>query len=43
VLVDAGLVPPAGADACGGLSYHGFYGEEDLVVSKIAAFIDAHL
>jgi hypothetical protein len=42
VLVDGGAPPPAGSDPCGGIAYHGFYGEDDPVVAKIVAFIQAH-
>ncbi len=42
VLVDGGATPPDGADPCGGLSYHGFYGEDAAVVARIVAFIQAH-
>jgi hypothetical protein len=42
VLVDGGAAPPAGADKCGGIAYHGFYGEDEPVVSTIVAFMQAH-
>lgn len=47
VLIDGGPMPPsAGTDphgVCGGLAYHGFYGNDALVVSqKIIPFIQNH-
>jgi hypothetical protein len=46
VLVDGGPTPPpdGGPDAlCGGLAYHGFYENDDLVVAqKIIPFIQGH-
>lgn len=45
VLVDGGPTPPPSKDpsaVCGGLAYHGFYGNDDLVVGEIIAFIESH-
>jgi hypothetical protein len=38
-LVDGGAPPPPDADVCGGLAYHGFYGEDEAVVGQILDFI----
>jgi hypothetical protein len=46
VLIDGGPTPPTTGDSdgvCGGLAYHGFYGNDELVVSeKIIPFIQNH-
>jgi hypothetical protein len=39
-IVNGGAMPPTGANACGGTSYHGFYGQDPEVVGQIVQFIE---